>query len=66
MPILIQGLLLVLLLSALGGWFLSARKSQETAVKIMMFIGYFWLLAFIQLLLFGLAYYLRQHFFSGI
>ena len=40
------------------------RKDQEKPVKIMMFIGYFWLLTFLQLLLAALLYYIGRRFFS--
>ena len=52
-------LLVVLALSAIGGSWLSAGKTAERPVRVMMFVGYFWLLAFIQLLLLSAAYYWR-------
>ncbi|QWF71671.1 hypothetical protein KEF85_04125 [Methylomonas paludis] len=62
MPLAIQGILLIVTLAALGGWYLTHGKAQDTPVKVMMFVGYFWLLAFLQLLLFAAGYYLRQYF----
>jgi len=64
MPASIIALLLALVLSALGGWWLSAGKTTEKPVRVMMFVGYFWLLAFVQVLLIALAYFLKQHFFN--
>jgi hypothetical protein len=62
MNIVIIGLLAVAAVSGLGGWLLSSKQSLETPVKIMMFVGYFWLLAFAQLLLIALSYLGWQHF----
>ena len=56
-------LLLVLLVSALAGYWLTSRKAEEKPVKIMMFIGYFWVLTFLQLFLLAAAYYLGQRYF---
>ncbi len=55
-------LLGVLFLSALSGWWLAGRKAQEKAVKVMMFVGYFWLSTFIQVSILALLYYFREHF----
>ena len=62
MSITIIGLLAVIAVSAIGGWLLSFCKEVEKPVKVMLFVGYFWLLAFIQLLLVALAYFVWQHF----
>ncbi|MDX8128858.1 hypothetical protein ACH5Y9_03075 [Methylomonas sp. BW4-1] len=62
MSIIIIGLLVVAAVSGIGGWLVSSKQSQETPVKIMMFVGYFWLLAFAQLLLVALSYFGWQHF----
>lgn len=62
MSIVIIGLLVVAAVSSIGGWLLSSKQSQETPVKIMMFVGYFWLLAFVQFLLIALSYFGWQHF----
>jgi len=65
MNIAIVALLLILLVSALCGWWISSRKLAEKPVKIMMFIGYFWLLTFLQLLLFASLYFIQQRYFSS-
>lgn len=56
-------LLGILALSSLLGWWLSRRKAVEKPVQVMIFIGYFWLLTFLQLLLAALLYYIGRHFF---
>ena len=53
----------VLLLSAAGAVWLSRRKIAEKPVKVMLFVGYFWLLTFLQLSFFALLYFLLQRFF---
>ena len=55
-------LLGIMALSALGGWWLSARQDQEKAVTVMLFVGYFWALAFAQLLLVAASYFGWQHY----
>ncbi len=55
-------LLTILLLSAISGWWLAGRKAQEKAVKVMMFVGYFWLLTFIQVSILAVWYYFRNIF----
>jgi hypothetical protein len=60
----IIGLLILTLVSTLGAWWWSAGKTTEKPLRAMMFVGYFWLLAFAQLLLFGLIYTLWQHYLS--
>ncbi len=64
MSVTIAVLLAVVAVSALGGWLLTFRKSVEKPVKAMLFVGYFWLLAFIQLLLVALAYFVWQRFLN--
>ena len=44
-------------LSALIALSLSARQAVERPVKVMMFVGYFWLAAFIQLLMIAAGFY---------
>ena len=51
MNLAVAGLLVVVAISTIGGWLLSAGKTDEKPVKAMLFVGYFWLLAFVQLLL---------------
>lgn len=47
--------------AGLGGW-ISWRKPVATPVKVMAFVGYFWLLNFIQLMVAAGAYYAWRHF----
>lgn len=63
MPVAITALLLILMLSAVLGWLQVRRKVVERPVKIMMFVGYFWLNTFLQLLLVSGVYFLNQRFF---
>ncbi|AEG01403.1 hypothetical protein [Methylomonas methanica] len=56
-------LLGMLAVSSAFGWWLSRRKVAEKPVRVMMFIGYFWSLTFLQLLLAALLYYIDQRFF---
>lgn len=65
MPIAILILLLVLVVSALSAVWMVRRKNAEKAVKIMMFVGYFWLLTFLQLSFVTLLYFIQQRFFPG-
>jgi len=62
MSVTILGLLAVMAVSAMGGWWLSFRKPVEKPVKVMMFVGYFWLLAFVQLLLVAGVYFVWKKF----
>ena len=62
MPIAIDALLIVIGLSALGGWLLIVGKEAEKPVKAMMFVAYFWMLAFSQLLLLAAGYYIWKHY----
>jgi hypothetical protein len=62
MNLAVIGLLIVAGISAVGGWLLSSNQNQETPVKVMLFVGYFWLLAFSQLLLIALSYFGWQRF----
>jgi hypothetical protein len=63
MPSAIAILLLILVISSLCGWWLSSRKQLEKPLKIMMFIGYFWLVTFLQILLFAAPYFVEQRYF---
>ncbi len=58
MNIYIIGLLAMLLLAALVGWFLAARKEAEKPVKVMLFVLYFWVIVFVEIALSGLVYFL--------
>lgn len=55
-------LLAVVAVSTLGGLLLIARKDAEKPVKAMLFVAYFWFLAFGQLLLLAGGYFVWQHF----
>ncbi|QPK65095.1 hypothetical protein IVG45_09250 [Methylomonas sp. LL1] len=59
----IIALLVVMLISTVSSWWMIRRKEQEKPVKIMMFIGYFWLLTFLQLFLFATLYFIGHRFF---
>ncbi len=48
----------MLLLAALVGWFLAARKEAEKPVKVMLFVLYFWVIVFVEIALSGLVYFL--------
>ncbi|ANE56510.1 MULTISPECIES: hypothetical protein [Methylomonas] len=58
----IGALLAILAVSALGGWLLCRNKPVEKPVKVMLFVGYFWGLAFSLLILAVLAYLGWQRF----
>lgn len=60
----IAGLLVILAISSLSGWWLAGRKSQEKPVRVMIFVGYFWLLTFCQLLLAVLVHLGWQRFLN--
>ncbi|MBS3965463.1 MAG: hypothetical protein KGZ80_13425 [Methylomonas sp.] len=62
MPIAISGLLAIALFATIAGWLLVRRKPVERPVKVMMFVGYFWLISFVQLLLVAIAYVLNPFF----
>ena len=47
----VWGLALVVLVSTTIAALLGLRGRHETPVKVMLFVGYFWLSAFVQLLL---------------
>jgi len=59
------GLLAVLAISATAGWLMVGNKQQDKPVRVMMFVGYFWLLTFLQLMLFAAGYFLI-HRFGGV
>jgi hypothetical protein len=58
----IVALLIIVALSTLVAGWLAAQKEAERPVKVMIFVGYFWLLAFIQLFLASSGYFVWQHF----
>lgn len=63
MSLVIAILLAILLVSALSAWWLVSGKDAENPVKVMMFVGYFWLLTFFQLLVAVICYLGWQRFF---
>ncbi len=54
----ILGLIVLLLVAAFISLLLCRRKSVEPGIKIMLFVLYFWAIAFIETGVFGLGYYL--------
>jgi len=64
MPFAISALLIILFIAGLSGWWWAGRKTQEKPIRLMLFIGYFWLLTFIQIMLAVLGYLGWQHFSS--
>ncbi len=54
----ISGLILLLLLAAFASTLLCRRKAVEPGVKVMLFVLYFWGIAFIETGLFALGYFL--------
>ncbi|PPD35605.1 MAG: hypothetical protein CTY19_00705 [Methylomonas sp.] len=60
----IIALLVILAIAAITAWLLLRGKTQEMPVKVMMFVGYFWLITFLQLLTFGLVYFISNRFFD--
>jgi len=63
MPSTLLGLLLILTVSAVCSWWLAARKTAEKPVLVMMFIGYFWFLSFVQIMLAVLVYLAWQNYY---
>lgn len=64
MSVAIIALLIILGIAGLMAMLLIRGKNQEKAVKVMMFVGYFWLITFLQLLAFGLVYFVAKRFFD--
>lgn len=50
------GLLLIVSIASLAGWFFSHSKEAEKPVKVMLFVLYFWGVVFAQLIVFSLFY----------
>lgn len=50
------GIILVIFLSVIASWFFCRSKKAETPVKVMIFILYFWIFVFIQLIVFAVLY----------
>lgn len=51
------GLLVMIFISTLAGWFFSRSKKSEKPVRVMLFVLYFWLFVFIQLITFAVLHY---------
>jgi hypothetical protein len=54
----------ILIIAILGGIYFARKNSieKENQVKVMLFVLYFWLLVFIQVILFALGYYAYGNF----
>lgn len=50
----------MVVLATLGGWLISARKPVEKPVRILLLVLYFWVLMFVQIVLFSLGYLLLK------
>ena len=57
MDIMVIGLMVIILISTGAGWFFSHAKEVEKPVKVMLFVLYFWLFVFIQLVVFAVLYH---------
>lgn len=64
MPNAIVILITLLFVAAVIAWQLARRKASERPVRVMLFVAYFWLLAFAEVMLAVLAYLGWQHFQS--
>jgi len=53
----IIGLLVIILISTVASWFFSFSKQSENPIKVMLFVLYFWVFLFIQLIVFAILYY---------
>jgi len=51
------GLIILISISTFAGWFFSRAKEAEKPVKVMLFVLYFWLFFFIQVVVFGVLYH---------
>ena len=51
------GLMVLISISTAAGWFFSHAKVAEKPVKVMLFVLYFWLFVFIQLVVFAVLYH---------
>jgi hypothetical protein len=57
MNTMVIGLMVLLSISTAAGWFFSHAKEAEKPVKVMLFVLYFWLFVFIQLVIFAVLYH---------
>jgi hypothetical protein len=51
------GVIGLIIISAVSGWFFSRTKKVEKPVKVMLFVLYFWISFFILLMVFAGLYY---------
>ncbi|MCK5888796.1 MAG: hypothetical protein KAG19_02520 [Methylococcales bacterium] len=56
MNIISLGIIAILLIASIAGWFLSDSKAVDKPVKIMLFVLYFWGTVFLQLMVFAVLY----------
>ncbi|NOR69178.1 MAG: hypothetical protein GQ532_05700 [Methylomarinum sp.] len=52
----IIGLIVVLFISTFVGWFFSHSKKSEMPIKVMLFVLYFWISVFVQIMIFAGLY----------
>ena len=57
MNTMVIGLMVLISISTAAGWFFSHAKEAEKPVKVMLFVLYFWLFVFIQLVVFAVLYH---------
>ncbi len=53
----IIGLIALISISTFAGWYFSHAKEAEKPVKVMLFVLYFWLSIFIQVVVFAVLYH---------
>ena len=51
------GLIILISISTFAGWFFSHAKDAEKPVKVMLFVLYFWLFIFVQVMVFAVLYH---------
>jgi len=56
----ILGLIALLIIAAIGALLLCRNKKVESGVKLMLFVLYFWGIAFVEIGLFALAYFFNH------
>ncbi len=52
----VLGLIIIFILSTVAGWLFSRKKMAEKPIKVMLFALYFWLTAFILLMVYAGLY----------
>ena len=55
----------MLLVAIVGGIYLAKKNAveQQNQLKVMLFVLYFWVLVFVQIILFALGYYIYNKFY---